>query len=93
LQIAALRSARHRRSGFCPPQPTPQWNRADASGGFRERGEVGLDEIGALEQVARRSRTQNNSGARTIPRRARLPFRGRPEFFPVGRKIADGRLS
>jgi len=31
-----------------------QWNGTNAFGGFGERGEIGLNEIGAQEQIARR---------------------------------------
>ena len=66
---------------------------ADASGGFGERGETGLDEIGAQEQVARRVAAQKQFRRNDKFRASGAGFLVTGEEFPaVGRKITDGRI-
>ena len=68
-------------------------HRADARGGFGERGEIGVNEIGALEQVARRVAAEEQLGREDEFRAAGagLVVAGQ-ELQPVGGEIADGRI-
>ena len=70
-----------------------QRNRADAPGGFGERGEIGLDKIPAQQQIARRVAAQEQFRREDEFRAERDgPFAGGQKFLPVGREIADGRV-
>ena len=90
---AALRSARPGRSGFLSTKPTHSGIAPICFAVSVERGEIGGDEIGALEQVARRVAAQEQFRRENEFRAARDGlFVGGQKFSPVGREIADGRV-
>ena len=70
-----------------------QWNGADAFGGFRECRKIGLNKIGAQEQIARRVATEKQFRCDDEFRAERAGFfiTG-DEFLPVRGKVADGRV-
>ena len=68
-------------------------NRADFAGGFRQRGEIGLDEIVAQQQIARRVAAEKQFRREDKFRAARDGLRvGGQQFLAVGREVADGRI-
>ena len=70
-----------------------QRNRADVSGGFGERGEIGVNEIGAQQQIARRVAAEKQFGREDEFRAERDGLFVTGQQFPaVRREIADGRI-
>ena len=68
-------------------------NGADAFGGFGERGKIGVNEIGAQQQIARRiaAQKQLRRDDEFRAERAGLFITG-GKLLPVGCKVADGRI-